>query len=235
MKFITNRISTSKAGQFSDFVKKLAESNASLSKTATSSSSVKKEANIANLGDKKAPPFGKEKEVGKEKEDGEKKVDEKETEECCATSEKEVKVAKDSKKPNKDGEVVVEMQEMDPVGGTNTGKPEGEKKKEAKSKASKIAANADVDPANKGVTHTPDKCCGAPTSKGDDGSEGAKSGKAESKAEPKTEEKKEEKKEASSRRMTRIANLDSKTKAEWKKYWGNLFPKEYVDAMFADK
>ena len=223
MKFITNRISTSKAGQFSDFVKKLAESNASLAKTAATEAPVKK-ANLDNLGDKKAPPFGK------EKADEEKKAPEKEgekKEECCATSEKEVKVAKEDRKPNKDGEVVVEMQEMDPVGGTNTGKPEGEKKKEAKAKASKVAANSDVDPANKGVTHTPDKCCGAPTSKGDDGSEGAKSGKSEAKS--------EEKKEAHSRRMTRIANLDSKTKAEWKKYWGNLFPKEYVDAMFADK
>lgn len=229
MKFITNRISTSKAGQFSDFVKKLAESNASLAKTAATEAPVKK-ANLDNLGDKKAPPFGKE----KEKTDGEKKAPEKEgekKEECCATAEKEVKVAKEGKKPNKDGEVVVEMQEMDPVGGTNTGKPEGEKKKEAKAKASKVAANSDVDPANKGVTHTPDKCCGAPTSKGDDGSEGAKSGKSEAKSEAKSEEKKE----AHSRRMTRIANLDSKTKAEWKKYWGNLFPKEYVDAMFADK
>jgi len=229
MKFITNRISTSKAGQFSDFVKKLAESNASLAKTAAAETPVKK-ANISNLGDKKAPPFGKEKEEG-EKEG--KKAPEKEAkkEECCATTEKEVKVAKEDRKPNKDGEVVVEMQEMDPVGGTNTGKTEGEKKKEAKSKASKVAANSDVDPANKGVTHTPDKCCGAPTSKGDDGSEGEKSGKSEAKSEAKSEEKKE----AHSRRMTRIANLDSKTKAEWKKYWGNLFPKEYVDAMFADK
>lgn len=233
MKFITNKISTSKSSDFSDFVKKLAASNPSLSKTASTGSSVTKEANIANFGDKKANPFGKKEEAkGEEKKkDGE---GEEEKEACGSSCEaSSVKVAKDGKK-EKDGVMKVKMQEMDPVGGTNTGKPEGEKKKkEAGSKpAAKKASNSDVDPANKGVTHKVDECCGAPTSKSDDGSQGDK--KAAPKGEAK-EESKEESKEASARQFVRIANLDSKTKNEWKKYWNNLYPTEYVEAMFADK
>jgi len=233
MKFITNKISTSKSSDFSDFVKKLAASNPSLSKTASTGSAVTKEANIANFGDKKANPFGAKKEDAK----GEEKNKEGEEKESCDTdceaSGKEVKVAKDGKK-EKDGEMHVKMQEMDPVGGTNTGKAEGDKKKEAGAKlTAKKASNSDVDPANKGVTHKVDECCGAPTSKSDDGSEGEK--QTSSKGEAKKEEPKEEKKEASARNFVRIANLDSKTKNEWKKYWKNLYPTEYVEAMFADK
>lgn len=52
----------------------------------------------------------------------------------------------------------------------------------------------------------------------------------------KQEEKKEETVVANSgSRMVRIANLDSKTKTQWKTYWSKLYPKAYVDAMFADK
>lgn len=40
---------------------------------------------------------------------------------------------------------------------------------------------------------------------------------------------------ASNTRFVRIANLDEKTKNEWKSYWKKLYPSEYVDAMFADK
>ena len=40
---------------------------------------------------------------------------------------------------------------------------------------------------------------------------------------------------ASTRNMIRIANLDAKTKSEWKAYWKKLYPSEYVEAMFADK
>lgn len=40
---------------------------------------------------------------------------------------------------------------------------------------------------------------------------------------------------ASSGKMVRIANLDAKTKSEWKAYWKKLYPTAYVDAMFADK
>ncbi len=230
MKFVTNRISTGKSSSFGDFVQKLASSNAALNKTA-SSEEVTKKANIANFGDKKANPFGK-KEADPAKKDEKETSDKKdEKEACAATSEKEVKVAKETCKENKDGECHVEKQEMDPVGGTNTGKPGGEKKK---------ASNSDVDAANKGVTHKVDECCGAPTSKSDDGSEGAKSSKSEPKSEPKSESKEEPKSESkeekkASCRFVRIANLDSKTKNDWKKYWKNLYPSEYVDAMFADR
>lgn len=40
---------------------------------------------------------------------------------------------------------------------------------------------------------------------------------------------------ANSTKFVRIANLDEKTKSEWKSYWKKLYPSEYVDAMFADK
>ena len=40
---------------------------------------------------------------------------------------------------------------------------------------------------------------------------------------------------ASTHNMVRIANLDAKTKSEWKAYWKKLYPSEYVEAMFADK
>ena len=40
---------------------------------------------------------------------------------------------------------------------------------------------------------------------------------------------------ASNYKMVRIANLDAKTKSEWKAYWKTLYPAEYVEAMFADK
>jgi hypothetical protein len=225
MKFVTNRISVGKSGSFADFIQKVSASNPALSKTAST-----KEANIANFGDKKAAPFGKstdEKEKNKTKtktKDNEVKPSaEEEKESCSATSEKEVKVAEEKK--TKDGEMRVEMQEMDPVGGSNTGKAEGEKKK--KEASSKKASNSEVPAENKGVTHKVDECCGAPTSKSDDGSESSK------KTEKKTDEKTE--KGASSTRFVRIANLDSKTKNEWKKYFKKLYPSSYVDAMFADK
>ena len=212
MKFITNKISTGKAQSFGDFIKKLAESNESLTKTA----------NIANFGDKKAEPFGKAKGEKKEdkKEENKEGVEKESCGTACASSEKEVKIAKEECKENKDGECHVKKQKMDPVGGTNTGKPEGEKKKAS---VAKKADNSEIPAANKGVVHKVDECCGAPTS--GDGSEGSKG-----------ETKKEEpKKEASSRRMTRIANLDSKTKNEWKTYWKKIYPSAFVDAMFADK
>ena len=47
--------------------------------------------------------------------------------------------------------------------------------------------------------------------------------------------KKEECYSSSSAKFVRIANLDEKTKSEWKNYWKKLYPSEYVDAMFADK
>jgi len=226
MKFITNKISTGKAQSFGDFIKKLAESNESLNKTASTEAPVEKTANIANFGDKKAEPFGKAKGEKKDEKKDEKKegVEKESCGTACASSEKEVKVAKEECKENKDGECHVKMQEMDPVGGTNTGKPEGEKKKAS---VEKKADNAEIPAANKGVVHKVDECCGAPTS--GDGSEGSK--KSEGKSEAKTEEKKE----ASSRRMTRIANLDSKTKNEWKTYWKKIYPSAFVDAMFAEK
>lgn len=73
--------------------------------------------------------------------------------------------------------------------------------------------------------------------------EGSKS-PAESKSEKSDGAKKSEEKEssmdkeccyASSAKMVRIANLDPKTKSEWKAYWKKLYPSAYVDAMFADK
>jgi hypothetical protein len=216
MKFYTNKISTGKSQNFGEFVQKLAASNVAFSKTA----------NIANLGDKKAPPFGKKEEKKDDKEvDNANKAEGTEKESCNASAEKEVKVAKEECCKEKDGETHVKMQEMDPVGGTNTGKPEGEKKKAS---VAKKADNSEIPAENKGVTHEVDKCCGAPTS--GDGSEGSK--KSEGKGEAKAEEKKEA---SASRRMVRIANLDSKTKNEWKNYWKKLYPSEYVDAMFADK
>jgi hypothetical protein len=51
-------------------------------------------------------------------------------------------------------------------------------------------------------------------------------------------EKPKEEKEAcyaNSTNMVKIANLDAKTKSEWKAYWKKLYPSEYVEAMFADK
>jgi hypothetical protein len=253
MKFYTNKISTGKSVGFNEFIEKLAKSNAAVTKTASSAAPATKEANAANFGDKKAPPFGAKgkKEEGEVTPEGH---DDSEVETCDASAETEVKVAKEEK-VNKDGEMHVKKQEMDPVGGTNTGKPEGEKKKESEAKAdvkqagkkvdpkaakpgvaknapaakvapSKKASNDDVPPENKGRTHGPDECCGAPSSKGDDGSEGEKK-KSES------SEKKET--EASSVRLVRIANLDAKTKNEWKTYWKALYPTEYVNAMFADK
>jgi len=220
MKFITNRISTGKSTGFSDFVTKLAASNASLAKTAQ----------VSNFGDKQAKPFGA-KEEGKEtepKKDAKKEGEEKEAcETSCASNESSVKTAKEDKKETaKDGVMKVKMQKMDPVGGTNTGKPGGEKKK---------ASNSDVDPANKGVTHKVDECCGAPTSKTDDGSESPKSEKKTEKKEVTKVEVKAEEKKASVHKWVKISNLDSKTKNAWKAYWKNLYPTEYVDAMFADK
>lgn len=219
MKFYTNRISTSKPQNFNDFINKLAESNASFNKVA--SSGVEKKANLANLGDKKAPPFGK-KEEDKSNKETDKETTEKES--CNASAAKEVKVAKEECCKEKDGEMHVKKQEMDPVGGTNTGKPEGEKKKAS---VGKKANNSEVPAENKGVVHKVDECCGAPTS--GDGSEGSK------KSETNKEESSGESKQASRSRMVRIANLDSKTKNEWKNYWKKLYPSEYVDAMFADK
>jgi hypothetical protein len=248
MKFYTNKISTGRSAGFGAFVQKLAESNAALSKTA-STEAVTKEANASNFGDKKAPPFGKKDEAKKPEGAVEAKP---EAEEKEATAEKEVKVAEKGDCKSKDGECHVKMQEMDPVGGTNTGKPEGEKKKESEAKAEvkeagkkpvivtkkvkveeikgkpvgKKASNDEVPAENKGVTHKVDECCGAPSSKGDDGSEGEKKAEKSDKA---------EKKEASSPAYVKIANLDSKTKNEWKTYWKKLYPAAYVEAMFADK
>lgn len=250
MKFYTNKISTGKGSNFGEFIQKLAEANGNLTKTASTAAPATKEANIANFGDKKANPFGAKKEDGKDEKPAAKKEGE-EKEACgtaCASTETEIKIAEE-KKVDKDGEMHVKKQEMDPVGGTNTGKPEGEKKKEAEVKAEtkeaaktnpkdkkavdnkatgKKASNEEVPAENKGRTHTPDECCGAPTS--GDGSEGSK--KDSKKSEP--SEKKEDKK-ASTSRFVKISNLDSKTKSEWKNYWKKLYPSEYVDALFADK
>lgn len=219
MKFYTNKISTGKSADFGEFVKKVAASNAT-TKTA-STETVKKEANIANFGDKAATPFGKKDEA---KKDEKAKVPcDKEEKDCEATAEKEIKVAEDKTAKCKD-EAPGRKHEVDPVGGTNTGKPEDAKK-------TKKASNDEVAPENKGVTHKVDECCGAPTS--GDGSEGDKSAK---KSEPKAEPKAEEKKEASApKKYVKIANLDSKTKSEWKNYWKKIYPSSYVDAMFADK
>jgi len=229
MKFYSGKISTAKSAGFGEFMKKIAAANAeqNLTKTASSTAPAVKEANLANLGDKAAKPFGsKDKSDTCEDKSTAKSDDKKEDKKECDSSasvEKEVKVAAEGK-TDKDGIMHVKKQEMDPVGGANTGKPEGEKKKKEASVAKK-ADNTEVPEANKGVTHTPDECCGAPTS--GDGSEGSK--KSEKK------EEKSEKKEAKSVRFVRIANLDSKTKNEWKTYWKNLYPTDYVDAMFADK
>lgn len=216
-KFVTNKISSTKV-DFDSFIKKLASANDQSSMTKTAST--KKQAEM--------PDFIKEKIEAREgkKDEGEKK----EEKEACAASasEKPVKVAEEKKE--KDGEMHVKMQEMDPVGGTNTGKPEGEKK-ESKSSApvKKVAEEKEVQtkgnetsvPANGGVKHQPDPCCGAPTSKGSDGSEG---------------EKKSEKKESASKdNFVRIANLTSKQKSWLKAYWSMLYPSEYADAMVADR
>jgi len=241
MKFYTNKISTGKSVGFNDFIEKLAKSNA-VTKTASTAAPVTKEANAANFGDKKAPPFGKakeEKEAKEVKPEGHDSSDE-DCDACASSEEKEVKIAKDDKKKNKDGEMHVKKQEMDPVGGTNTGKPEGEKKEAgkkvdpkaakpgvAKAAPAKKASNDEVPPENKGRTHGPDECCGAPSSKGDDGSEGEKK-KSESSEKKETEA-------FSKIKFTKLSNLDSKTKNEWKTYFKGLYPAEYVNAMFADK
>lgn len=63
--------------------------------------------------------------------------------------------------------------------------------------------------------------------------------KCEEKIENKSDGAKEHQKKegcyASADKMVRIANLDSKTKNEWKNYWKKMYPAEYVDAMFADR
>lgn len=49
-------------------------------------------------------------------------------------------------------------------------------------------------------------------------------------------EKDEDKKEAkASPKFVKIANLDAKTKTWLKEYWGNIFDKDYADAMISDK
>ena len=80
--------------------------------------------------------------------------------------------------------------------------------------------------------------------------DGKKEQTSEEKKEQKTEEKKEEKpqekkqqkpqekkeqKKAQSAKLVKIASLDSKTKSMLKKYWSNIYPKEYVDAMISDE
>jgi hypothetical protein len=229
MKFYSGKITTGKSVTFEDFIKKAtAAKGQSLEKTASSvESSAVKEANLSNFGDNKAAPFGKKDEKKEKKED----CDSSDKKEDCkkeADAEKEVKVASDCDEgcTDKDGVMKVKKQEVDPVGGTNTGKPEGEKKKssiDAKT-VTKKADNSEVPAENKGVKHQVDECCGAPTS--GDGSEGSKK-----------KEKKDssEEKKAESSRFIRIANLDSKTKNEWKSYFKKLYPSAYVDAMFADK
>ncbi len=229
MKFYSGKITTGKSVTFEDFIKKVAAAKGqSLEKTASSSGgSVVKEANLSNFGDNKAAPFGKKDDKKDKKED----CDSSDKKEDCKKEEgdeKEVKVASDCDEgcTDKDGVMKVKKQEVDPVGGTNTGKPEGESKKssiDAKN-VTKKADNSEVPAENKGVKHQVDECCGAPTS--GDGSEGSK----------KTEKKdSEEKKAESAPRFIRIANLDSKTKSEWKNYFKKIYPSAYVDAMFADK
>ena len=57
-----------------------------------------------------------------------------------------------------------------------------------------------------------------------------------SKSAPKKEEKKEEKKDAAQAvRFVKISKLNGPTKAMLRKYWANLYPTEYVDAMLAEK
>lgn len=45
----------------------------------------------------------------------------------------------------------------------------------------------------------------------------------------------DQKKASKSTKFVKIANLDDKTKSFLRKYWESLYPKEYVDAMIADK
>ena len=46
---------------------------------------------------------------------------------------------------------------------------------------------------------------------------------------------KEEIKEASTSRFIKLSKLNGETREMLRKYWGNLYPAEYVDAMLAEK
>lgn len=113
MKLITNSIKTGKSASFADFVKKTYSKKEKQVKTAAVVAETKeaqateevtetKEANIANLGDKKAPPFGKKKEEDKDKDKGEKGTESK--------AEGEVKEAK---KADAGGEGAASSKEKD--------------------------------------------------------------------------------------------------------------------------
>ena len=73
-----------------------------------------------------------------------------------------------------------------------------------------------------------------PQEKKEQKTEEKKEEKPQEKKQQKPQEKKEQKK-AQSAKLVKIASLDSKTKSMLKKYWSNIYPKEYVDAMISDE
>lgn len=86
------------------------------------------------------------------------------------------------------------------------------------------------------LVNTPEVCeCKVKKEKGTkkDSQETTEAGKVESKLVNKPE-KKEETKEASSVKFVKIGKLNSKQKSFFRAFWGNIYPKEYVEAMLAD-
>jgi hypothetical protein len=228
MKFVTNRISTGPAKTLDAFIKEAAAKKviktASVTKTAEESKSDK---------------------------DGEMNVKMQPGDPCCGTDTGEIIEGDEKIEASATDKVKVAEKEKDeakgvthktdPVGGTNTAKDETKVypgKKAASPVASQKKAESDAPAGDKGDynkipnsggrKHGPDECCGSPSSKGQDGSEG-------------------EKKEATSAAQTKngvdidwsklrpIANLKPAEKTKVKGYFRNLYGEDYAESMVQDK
>jgi hypothetical protein len=226
MQFITNRIRTGKAKSFSDLVKELTQPKQETVKTASTQEPVKVAAEDKKETKKDEGPSSGQLDVEPLHQKGEstempkkgpsaKKDDDKAK--VAATDTQPDKEGKDSEQPKWEGEQ------------KNNNKPEA--KEDTK------GGEAKVETKEAGLEMCPDckkpgfacKCKkdGEKGKEEDCGGEGEKPCKAESKVEAKKAEVKME--------FVKIANLDGKNKSWLRKFWRQLYPEQYVDAMLADK
>ena len=232
MKMVTHKISTAKPTKtMDDFVKEAQAKNAaSQIKTASAQTVTKtastKEANLANLGDKKAKPFGAK---GEEKEEKKEKGEKKEgCDEVTASKEVEIKVAEDKsdkavetydagKKEATEFTNDAEKKPEDPEKKANGGdpKPKEQGSYEAKNGYEKLPSSGQTEWEGKQENNNKPEM---PTDKNTKASSQGKTVVSVPQG-----------------KYTIVANLKPELKKRTREYWLSLYPADYVDAMIADK
>ena len=227
MKLVTHSIKTGKGRSFEDIIASFSKANtvktasADAVKTAetvavaTEEEEVKEAAGIDNFGDKRAEPFGKKKDEDDDKKDDDKKDDDKEDDD---KKEAEIEV-----EIRKEAEIEVEIR----IAG------EGAEESEAEDKV-KVASKCTCCDDKCGECEDCKGCegCDGEDCKGCEGCDGEDCKGCKSCMAASSNEKT---KIADGPRFQKIANLDDKSKTWLVEYWSKLYPREYAEAMTADK